>query len=424
MTLRPLPIALILVPAGLGPSGCSADPSDQSETAESSGSTTEPGTTEPGTTEPGTTEPDPDSTGDPATTAGSSTGDEPSDERFAEFDQAIEQFIEDEGLPGVTAAVVHRDDGVLHLRGYGEFEADRVTLIASASKIISVGVLMRLAEQGALDLDTPISEYLGDWGEYKTDITVAQLVSNSSGMVGLSDALYAEYLCQFFADQTLLTCGEALYTADDAANSVPPDTAFRYGGAQWQLAGAVAEVVSGQSWAELVEQTYAPCGLTTTEYRNHFMQASIVDGGTLQYPSFVDGDMSVLDATQNPSIEGGAFSNAEDYAQLLLMQLRGGECDDGPALDEASVMRMQADRILDVYEGSTGSPDFDGYGLGWWVDRNSAVISDFGAYGTNPWLDLDRGYGAVVFVEGESWMGAALYVELEPILAAVFDDGA
>ncbi|MEM9455209.1 MAG: serine hydrolase domain-containing protein [Myxococcota bacterium] len=421
MAPRTLLIALMLVPVGLGPLGCSAEPSAEGETAESSGGTTDPGTTDPGTTDPGTTDPDPDSTGDPPGT-GSSTGNEP-DERFAEFDQALEQFIEDEGLPGLTAAVVHRDDGVLHLRGYGAFEADRVTLIASASKIISVGVLMRLAEQGALDLDTPISEYLSDWGEYKTDITVAQLVSNSSGMIGLSDALYAEYLCQFLSAQTLEACGQSLYTADDAATSVPPDTEFRYGGAQWQLAGAVAEVVSGESWADLVQQTYAPCGLTSTEYRNHFMQASIIDGGaTVQYPSFVDGDMSVLDTTQNPSIEGGAFSNAEDYAQLLLMHLRGGQCDDGPALDEASVMRMQGDRILDVYGGSTGSPGFDGYGLGWWVDRNTGIISDFGAYGTNPWLDLDRGYGAVVFVEGQSWMGTALYLELEPILAAVFDE--
>ena len=95
-----------------------------------------------------------------------------------------------------------------------------------------------------------------------------------------------------------------------------------------------------------------------------------------------------------------------------------------PALSEDAVARMQEDRIWSAYRGVTDFPEFPGYGMGWWVDRDRPIVSDFGAYGTNPWLDLERGYGAVVFLEGESWMGTALYLELEPILADHFDAGA
>src|SRR5690606_23460172 len=101
----------------------------------------------------------------------------------------------------------------VHLKALGDFEPDRISLIASASKVMSVGVVMRLADQGLLDVDTPASEYLGDWGEYKTDITLAQMLSNSAGMVGLiDDPIYGAYICQYLDGGTLSDCAKKIYT--------------------------------------------------------------------------------------------------------------------------------------------------------------------------------------------------------------------
>ncbi|MCP4918168.1 MAG: beta-lactamase family protein [Proteobacteria bacterium] len=116
---------------------------------------------------------------------------------FDELDATIEQFLIDEQLEGATAVIVHVDDGVVHKAAYGSFELDRVSMIASSSKVLSAGVLVKLADDGQLDLDAPVSQYLGHWGEHKTDITTAQLLSNSSGMVGLTDdPYYTLGLCQ------------------------------------------------------------------------------------------------------------------------------------------------------------------------------------------------------------------------------------
>ncbi len=106
-------------------------------------------------------------------------------------------------------------------------------------------------------------------------ITPAQLLSNSSGLVGLlPDPGYTPYVCQFLPAGTLQDCAASIFsTPDDDADVLAPDTEFRYGGAQWQVAGAVAEVASGKPWAQLIDEIYVqPCGLETLAYNNHWTQ--------------------------------------------------------------------------------------------------------------------------------------------------------
>jgi CubicO group peptidase (beta-lactamase class C family) len=337
---------------------------------------------------------------------------------FTAFDDAVQKFVQDNGLRGASSVIVEADSGVVHAKGYGEFAADRLYLIASSSKVMSVGVLMRLVDAGKLDLDMPISTYLGDWGEYKTDITTAQLISNSSGLVSLADnPLYAPYFCQYTEAGTLSDCAKKIYSANDSKDRKPPDMVFNYGGGQWQLAGGIAEVVSGKSWSKLVEEAYVtPCGASSLGYTNQYQKA----GGT-DYPKFFDGNTSQLPATDNPSVEGGAYVTAGDYAKLLLMHLHGGLCGNTRVLSEASVMRMQKDRIA-AYGGVTPDPSYAGYGLGWWADREHAgSVSDPGAYGAVPWLDLGRKYAAMIMLESTAKLGAQLREEVRPLVESAFD---
>lgn len=345
---------------------------------------------------------------------------------FAAVDTAVEALVAENELAGATMVIVHRDYGMVHLRGFGAFPENRISLIASSSKILSAGILLRLADRGTLDLDTPISTYLSEWGEYKSDILPAQLISNSSGMVGLIDnPIYGQYLCQYIDAGSLTTCGRTIYRANDAADRVPPDTQFRYGGGQWQLAGSLAEQVSGKTWDELVYETYTrPCDLSVLGYTNQFSRS--FTGGSVEnaigYPEWFDGDPSVLVPTQNPNVEGGAYTTAEDYGKILLMHLRGGKCGSRRVLSETAVARMQEDRVGAIYGGTTPDPSAEGYGFGWWVSReHPGIVSDGGAYGASPWLDLNRGYGVMVIVEGAPELGPQIRTMLMPLVAAAFD---
>lgn len=231
-------------------------------------------------------------------------------------------------------------------------------------------------------------------------------------------------LCQFVATGTLQDCAESIFTSpDDDAEVVPPDTEFRYGGGQWQVAGAVAEAASGNSWAELVDEIYVqPCGLEALGYNNHFIQFT---AAPFEYPEAFGGDPSTLQPTENPNMEAGVYITAGDYGELLLMHLRGGVCGENQVLSQEALDRMHSDRILDVYggdaivgersDGEVGQGQ-QGYGMGWWVDRGTGMISDGGAYGSVPWLDLGDGYGAYLVIEADSLTGQSLAGELKPIV--------
>jgi CubicO group peptidase (beta-lactamase class C family) len=335
---------------------------------------------------------------------------------FSAISPIVQQFVDDHGLDGAGLVIVDREDGIVDQQYWGEFSADRVSLIASSSKMITAGVLMALADQGLLDVDAPVADAV-DWGAGNPTITPAQLVSNSSGLVGLlPDMEYPPYVCQMRPEGSLEDCARSIFTAtDDDADIVAPDTEFRYGGGQWQAAGGVAEAVSGKSWDQLINDIYiVPCGVDSLGYNNQWTQFGYLAVG---YPREFASDPNSMAPTRNPNMEGGAYINPVDYATLLLMHLRGGRCGDRQVISSAAIDRMHADRIGDIYGDLAGNK---GYGLGWLVDHETGRISDAGAYGSVPWLDLQGGYGAYLIVESSIIDGNALVEQLyQPVADAM-----
>jgi CubicO group peptidase (beta-lactamase class C family) len=380
--------------------------SDDSPSADSIAATTTPA--------PETTESAPATTDAVVTSVAPDTTVSPGGYDFAEATAIVEEFVDDRDLNGAGLVIVDRDDGIVGEIYVGEFDAERVSLIASSSKMLAAGVLLRLQDQGLLDLDAPVGSYL-PWGDGNPDITVAQMLSNSSGLVGLfPDPGFTPYVCQFVGTEIEQCAQDVFATTDDDDDVVPPDTEFRYGGVQWQIAGAVAEAVSGKTWEELLHETYRqPCGVESLGFNNHWVT---LGGGGFDYPE--DFDVSALVPTENPHIEGGAYINPVDYATLLVMHLRDGQCDNGQVLSPEAVAQAHADRIGEVWNGAAGGET--GYGLGWWVDRTSGRISDSGAYGSVPWLDVGNGLGAYLVIEADSGTGNELAALLyEPVEAAV-----
>ncbi|MFM7064094.1 MAG: serine hydrolase domain-containing protein [Actinomycetes bacterium] len=344
---------------------------------------------------------------------------------FSEVGTSVDAKVAELDLEGAGLVVVERDGGIVYEHYTGNVDPDRVSLIASASKSLTAGVLLRLDDQGVLDIDAPVADVV-DWGSAHPDVTPAQLLSNSSGLYGLTDGPpFLPYICQYVASGSLQDCARTIFTTtDDDDVVIPPDTEFRYGGGQWQVAGAVAEAAAGAPWDQLVRETYTePCGLTTLEYNNHFTQM-IGPDGPFSYPPQFQGDPATLQPTQNPNMEGGAYTTARDYAQLLLMQLRGGRCGDTRVLSQGAVERMQRDRIGPAYDGTTGDTDQAGYGLGWWVDRDQAgFVEDAGAYGAVPWIDNERGYAAYLVVERRYQDGGKVAAAVRPLLEQQFGTG-
>ncbi|MGI9609273.1 MAG: serine hydrolase domain-containing protein, partial [Acidimicrobiia bacterium] len=343
---------------------------------------------------------------------------------FGEVSELMEAFVTQRGLSGAGLIVLESDDGIVHEEYWGEFDSERTSLVASASKMVSAAVLLKLHDDGVLDIDAPVADVV-EWGAGNPDITPAQLLSNSSGLVGIfPNPVYLPYICQYLPEGGLGDCGATIFTTtEDDSDVILPDTEFRYGGAQWQVAGAIAEAASGRSWAELLDETYVePCGLDPASlgYSNYIS----VMGNGIDYPSEFSGDPSTLPITSNPNVEAGAYATPGVFAELVLMYLHGGECGDGQrVLSKESIDRVVADRVDEVYAGSAGPGR--GYGMGWWVNRQDGSVYSAGAYGAVPTLKLDEGFGYYLVLEANdaTWqaIAAPLDTAIDAAMAAARD---
>ncbi len=343
-----------------------------------------------------------DPTGGGSTSADSTSADStgaPAEIDWSAVDERLDSFIaESPDYDGTSIVIVDRDQGIIHQAAFGTYTLETIVHLASVSKVPSAMVLMAAHEDPALDFDIaePLETYLS-WDGVWPGMTAEQLVSNTSGMPGLLNfAGYGAHLCAFDPSDTLLSCGQTIYeTPLDGLPSNPPGTAFDYGGSPWQLSGALAEVVSGQSWAELLDQYIAgPCGLEVFEYGNM--------GGNF---SAWDGTPASLIGQANALIEGGAISNLADYATLLQIHLNDGRCGDTQVLSPEAIEFMRIDRgsAVGSREFTFGDgPSGQGYGLGWWIvprdESEPYLFIDPGLYGSVAWLDTDRGIGGLVLL--------------------------
>lgn len=324
---------------------------------------------------------------------------------FTEVDSAVADFLEAYGaygVSGLTLAVVQRDDGKIYEKGYGDFDPDRVSLIRSTGKVLSAGVILTLVDDGLLDLDRPVAEYL-DWGDQHASVTTRQLLSMMSGIP-------EGELCNTDPTTTLQVCARSIF--EDESQSMLPGKAFNYSADAWQLAGAVAEVVSGRSWAQLVdEKLLKPCGLQNTGYR--------IFDPSMGYPEDLDGGPASIPPSDNANIGGGAYTSVADYSEVLMMHLRQGRCMEERVLSEAMVQAMQEALVPEGVVLPPWRPEASNYGMGWWwFEEDPPMFVDSGSSGARSVLNPEEGWGAILIIEFNTIVGAIMYEDVVPHIRA------
>jgi CubicO group peptidase (beta-lactamase class C family) len=300
----------------------------------------------------------------------------------------------DDGTVAGVGLVVVRPEETLYLQAFGSDTTGTVAQIASATKLVSTTAIVALVDDGLIDLNAPVATYLPEFKGDKAGITVRQLLSHTSGLprthpsftrpAGVRGATLAEAVAEIAAAPLVTT----------------PGSEFAYGECGFMVAGRVAEVVTGQEWADLfAEQVAVRLGMT----------------------SFAYGPPGL------PLIGGGGSCSLTDYANLLQMHLGGGLFQGRRILSESSVAEMRRDQLRGATFPLARSehPRVVGYGLGWWIDAVDAAgepvhVSDAGAFGAIPWLDLERGYAAFLLIQDRLMTGLALFDRIvEPVRRAV-----
>src|SRR5579863_6386956 len=109
----------------------------------------------------------------------------------ANLDSAIEQAIREDRIPGAVLIVGHNGE-IVHRKAYGRraiiprpepTTADTIFDVASLTKVIATtSSLMRLFEDGKLRLNDRVTDYLPEFQNGKSEITIRNLMTHFSGL--------------------------------------------------------------------------------------------------------------------------------------------------------------------------------------------------------------------------------------------------
>lgn len=204
------------------------------------------------------------------------------DSRVARIDAAVEALRREHDVPGVSLAII--DDGqIVHARGYGYLTraartpAGERTLFqaCSLSKPLVATALMQLFEEGRLELDAPVNDYLRSWQipdselTRSTPITVRHLLTHTSG---LTAGMHPGYVrgSRIPDDIVEILEGRPPANTKPVRPSIPVGT-WRYSNGAFVVAQLLLEELTGEPLAAYMQREILdPLGMRDSTYESPF----------------------------------------------------------------------------------------------------------------------------------------------------------
>jgi CubicO group peptidase (beta-lactamase class C family) len=187
----------------------------------------------------------------------------------AETVEAVRALVGDEmsrlGIPGLSLAVAD-GSGVRHEAGFGWSDVENAVparpetayRLASVSKPITATAVMKLAEEGRLDLDAPVTRYCPAFPEKPWPVTARQLLCHQGGVRHYRPG--EGPVTRRFGS---LADGLAFFKDDPLAHE--PGTRVLYTTYGYTLLGCAAVGAGGQPFMDLLRRTVlGPAGMSAT----------------------------------------------------------------------------------------------------------------------------------------------------------------
>jgi D-alanyl-D-alanine carboxypeptidase len=264
-------------------------------------------------------------------------------------------------IPGMQAYVRTADgktwsgaSGTTDLGRKRVFQPDDILRVGSVTKTFTAVVILKLVEEGALNLEDPLSKWYPDFPNAGS-ITIRQLLNHTSGIPEYIPKILMKSIIPF----TYWQPQEIVEIAAREKSLFPTGSAFSYSNANYVLLGLIAEKVTGKTTVELLhEMIIDPLSLQHTYFVPYEKApAALVPGwdrDLSHFPGMLDIGVKNTSWATGAYTSGALASNAGDLATFY------NNLFDGALLSPAMMKEMTA--FIDA-----PNPGFDeqtGYGLG------------------------------------------------------------
>lgn len=293
----------------------------------------------------------------------------------------LETEIKKNHIPGMSVVVVNSNE-VVFSKTYGNCKSiDTPFIIGSMSKSFTALSIMRLVEEGRIDINKPISNYIDTSLYFKNKedgdkITVKQLLNQNSG-IGTYQKLGSIEITKNYGK-------------------------YEYANANYNLLGKIIESVSNESYSDYVTKNiFEPLEMNHTSAT---LEGSNKNGLFKGYQNYFGFPISVKPnyPTENSWIQvpaGFISSSASDMGKYLQMYLNNGL----NIISEDSIHQMFYDNI------PQDDIDRDYYGMGWVYTKyySKPILTHSG---------LVENYTSKMFIIPESNIGVVVLVNMNDYL--------
>ena len=279
-------------------------------------------------------------------------------------------------VPGIAVAIV-KDGKVLLSKGYGvrslnnKLPVNEYTDfgIASNSKAFTVAALGMMVDEGKLQWDDKVTDYIPEFRMYNPyvteEFTIRDLLTHRSGLgLGAGDLM-------FWPDSSDFTKQDMIHNLRYLKQVSSFRTKYDYDNNLYMVAGEVLAKVSGTSWENFIQQRILnPLNMpgTAPSFKLLKDKSNVIDPHAP-----VDGVVKVIrrDWNETANAAGGIYSNLHDMCNWVIMQMNNGKYGDGKSKtlfsSDVHEEMWTPQTIIPVRGETPYNTHFASYGLGWFL---------------------------------------------------------
>lgn len=305
----------------------------------------------------------------------------------AQIDALVEQVRDDWKIPGLAVSLVH-NGALAFAKGYGlravgapeAVDGDTLFPIGSCTKSFTAAALAMLVDEGKIAWDAPVKRYRPDFAVadvwLSEHITVRDLLAHRLGLQRATPL----YTSRQYSQDALIERMRYYETLTEFRSE------FTYDNAQYTLAGALVEAVSGQTWRDFVhERLFVPLAMQRSQtccadartLPNRAAGHTLTPQGLLPNGAAMIGDVVEVpwqDIGNEPA--GSIVSSAYDLSAWLIMLLAQGRYAGKTLIQPETLAHLHQPQTVSIHIDQSpfaplyllGSPThFWTYGLGFYV---------------------------------------------------------
>ena len=251
----------------------------------------------------------------------------------SQIDALVERTIKTFDVPGIAVAIV-KDGKILYEKGYGvtslntmeKMDAHTRFGIASNSKAFTVAALGILVDEGKLNWNDRVTDYIPEfklYAPYVTEnFTIRDLLTHRSGLgLGAGDLM-------IWPDSSTFTLKDIIHNLRYLKQASDFRTKYDYDNLLYIVAGEVVARVSGMKWEDFIQtKILTPLQMTESAPNYDLLKNK---NNVIDPHAPVDGKVQVIhrDWKYVADAAGGIYSSVHDMSKWAIMQMNDGKYGD------------------------------------------------------------------------------------------------